>query len=287
MRATNFMMGWAAAAALAAMTGCGGAITYTIKGTPRAPELDGKVICEPKNEHGLTTIKVDLEHLAPPAPMRLAELAMGFMGFSEQLVQLAVDREAKAGRVVSCQKGCGACCRQIVPLSPPEAWLVADVVAGTAPARRAQVLAVFEQARAALDQSGLGDALRRPIESKEQSIGLALRYFELGVPCPFLRDESCSIYPFRPSMCREYLVTSAPQRCATLGRTTVDRIPVGVRLSEALSNLAAKLLGRDPEVVPLTMALDWARDHEEEGRRTWGARFLFESLVAELSPKRG
>jgi hypothetical protein len=61
------MMGWAAAAALAAMTGCGGAITFTIKGTPKAPELDGKVICDPKTEHGLTTIKFDLEHLAPPA----------------------------------------------------------------------------------------------------------------------------------------------------------------------------------------------------------------------------
>jgi hypothetical protein len=61
------MMGWAAAAALAALTGCGGAITFTIKGTPKAPELDGKVICDPKSEHGMTTIKVDFEHLAPPA----------------------------------------------------------------------------------------------------------------------------------------------------------------------------------------------------------------------------
>jgi Fe-S-cluster containining protein len=221
----------------------------------------------------------------PPAPMRLAELAMGFMGFSEQLVQLAVDREAKEGREVSCKKGCGACCRQVVPLSPPEAWLVADVVAGTAPARRAEVLAVFEQARAALSQSGFGEALRGPIRSKEEMVRLAVQYFGLGVPCPFLRDESCSIYPYRPSMCREYLVTSPPEQCATLGRTPVDRIPVGVRLSEALANLAGKLLGRDPEVVPLTLALDWAKDHEEEGRRTWDPRFLFESLVAELSPK--
>jgi hypothetical protein len=60
------MMGWAVAATLAALTGCGGAITYTIKGTPKSPELDGKVVCEPLKDNGMTTIKVSFEHLAPP-----------------------------------------------------------------------------------------------------------------------------------------------------------------------------------------------------------------------------
>src|SRR6185312_10282853 len=67
MRATNWMMGLAAAAALAATTGCGGAITYTIKGTPKAPELDGKVVRELLRDNGMSTIKINLEHLAPPA----------------------------------------------------------------------------------------------------------------------------------------------------------------------------------------------------------------------------
>ena len=66
MRATNWMMGWAAAAMLATLTGCGGAITFAIKGTPKSPELDGKVVCEPFNDHGMSTIKINLEHLAPP-----------------------------------------------------------------------------------------------------------------------------------------------------------------------------------------------------------------------------
>lgn len=66
MRATNWMMGWAAAATLCALTGCGGPITYAIKGTPKSPELDGKVVAEPLKDNGMTTIKVDLEHLAPP-----------------------------------------------------------------------------------------------------------------------------------------------------------------------------------------------------------------------------
>jgi len=220
----------------------------------------------------------------PKKPLRLAELAWNFMGISEKLTDVGVQREARKGLTVSCQKGCGACCRQLVPLSPPEAWLIADVTAGLPPSRRADVLAVFARAGEALDQSGLGAQLLARIETTAQMTDLAVAYFRLGVPCPFLRDESCSIYPYRPSICREYLVTSPPENCATLGRAPVARVPVHVRLSEALARLTGKLLGREAEVVPLTMALEWAEAHRDEGRRTWDARFLLESLVAELSP---
>lgn len=221
----------------------------------------------------------------PPQPLRLAELAWNVMGISEKLTGAAVEREAREGRAVSCQRGCGACCRQIVPLSPPEAWMIADVVAGLPPARRAAALAVFAQAGEALTRSGLRDRLLGRIETVDQMTHLAVAYFALGVPCPFLRDESCSIYPYRPSICREYLVTSPAANCGALGRAPIARIPVHVRLSEALARLAGKLLDREPEVVPLTMALDWAATHRDEGLRTWGARFLLEGLVAELSPR--
>src|SRR6516225_3692016 len=137
----------------------------------------------------------------PPRPLRLAELAWNVMSISERLTDVAVKREAREGRAVSCQKGCGACCRQLVPLSPPEAWMIADVVAGLPPARRAEVLAVFTQAGEALDRSGLGAELSKPYIPTDQMTALALGYFKLGVPCPFLRDESCSIYPYRPSIC--------------------------------------------------------------------------------------
>ncbi len=222
----------------------------------------------------------------PPRPLRLAELAWNFMGISDRMTEMAVKREARQGRAVSCKKGCGACCRQLVPLSPPEAWMIADLVGGLPEARRTDVLAAFTTADEALQRSGLKEQLVGRIESTDHMTALALAYFRLGVPCPFLRDESCSIYPYRPSICREYLVTSPAENCATLGRTPlapVARIPAAVRLSDALSRLTGTLLQREPEVVPLTLALEWAEEHRDDGQRTWGARFLIESLIGELS----
>src|SRR5215475_8624335 len=66
MRATNWMMGLAAVGMLSALAGCGGPITYSIKGTPKSPELDGKMVAEPIKDSAMTTIKINLEHLAPP-----------------------------------------------------------------------------------------------------------------------------------------------------------------------------------------------------------------------------
>jgi Fe-S-cluster containining protein len=221
----------------------------------------------------------------PPRPLRLAELAWNFLGISERMTDVAVRGAAREGRTVSCTKGCGACCRQLVPLSPPEAWLIADLVAGLPEEQRTRVRALFARAGEALEQADLTERLVGRIESPEHMTALALAYFTLGVPCPFLRDEACSIYPYRPSICREYLVSSPPANCATLGPAPVARLPIAVRLSEALSRLSATLLEREPEVVPLTLALEWAAQHVDDGRRTWDARFLIERLVAELSAK--
>jgi Fe-S-cluster containining protein len=222
----------------------------------------------------------------PPRQLRLPELALNFMGISNKLTDLAVDHEAREGRTVSCQKGCGACCRQLVPLSPPEAWMIADVVAGMPPARRAEVRATFAEAAAALERSGIKATLAARLETAEQMVSVAVQYFRLQVACPFLRDESCSIHPYRPSICREYMVTSPAENCAQLGLGPIARIPVSMRLSEALSKLTARLLEQEAEVIPLPLALEWADAHREEGARTWDARVLIEGLIAELSPGR-
>jgi Fe-S-cluster containining protein len=224
----------------------------------------------------------------PPRPLRLSELAWNFMGISERLTDAAVRREAREGRTVSCKKGCVACCRQLVPLSPPEAWMIADLIAGLPQARRECVLAVFAHTDEVLQRSGLKAQLQGRIESPEHMTALVLAYFRLGVPCPFLLDESCSVYRYRPSICREYLVTSPAGNCSYLGLTPImpiARIQPAVRLSEALSRLTGKLLDCDPEVVPLSLALGWSEQHRDEGRLTWDPRFLIESLVAELSAK--
>src|SRR5438093_11654947 len=82
----------------------------------------------------------------PPTEMRLAELAWNAMALVEQMTALAVRSAVQSGRQVSCAKRCAACCRHLVSLSPPEAWLLADLVASLPRERRAGRLDRFQQA---------------------------------------------------------------------------------------------------------------------------------------------
>jgi len=218
----------------------------------------------------------------PDKPMRLAELAWNVMSFDERLIAMAVKTDLADGtKKISCTKGCGACCRQLVPLSPPEAWMIADVVRSMPPQRRDQVLDRFAAVHTALNASALANVELRDAESDVMNEA-SVQYFELGVACPFLEDEACSIHPQRPSVCREFLVTSPAADCAQLRTKKTRRIPTAMRMSEALARLTAKVLERDTmEIVPLHMALHFAEEHAADDKRTWPAPLLMQKFFEE------
>ena len=46
----------------------------------------------------------------------------------EEMLKLEEVHARETGRSISCQMGCAACCRMLVPLSPPEAFALQDYV---------------------------------------------------------------------------------------------------------------------------------------------------------------
>ena len=201
----------------------------------------------------------------PTGPVRLVGFAFNLLGLSSAAADMAQRQIEKLGRKVSCRKGCGACCRQIVPLSPLEATMVSEMVGSLAGPERGHVTARFADIEARLKETGLWDKLWRrigdpfPTEAETRAIGR--EYFELGLPCPFLEDESCSIHEVRPSACREYLVTTPSENCADPFNRPIEKVNVSLRLSETFARLFAALLKETPRIVPLTLSLAWARQN--------------------------
>jgi Fe-S-cluster containining protein len=217
--------------------------------------------------------------VALPPTLRLAELAWNALALDERIVAIAIRADTALGNVVACTKGCGACCRQAVPLSPPEAWMLADLVRSFPVPRQTEVLRRFAEVKSALGAARFDERSLPAGASKEQVAMLALDYFDLGLPCPFLEDEACSIHPNRPSICREYLVTTPAALCAYLRKPGQRAVPVPARLSECLAILSAEVLGQDVQVIPHVRALDWAAQHAEDGKRRFETRPMFERLI--------
>ena len=179
----------------------------------------------------------------------------------------AVVAAAEAGQAISCRKGCGACCRQLVPVSRSEGERLLGVIEGLPADRRAHLAERFAAAEAAIVAGGLAERGERTDRD------LSAAYFALGVPCPFLEDESCSIHPERPLVCREYLVTSPAELCAGPRQEGVTPVPV------PKVSLAARGLQEDgDDWFPLALLMRWARTRPRGGvKRTgpeWVQRFL-------------
>lgn len=219
----------------------------------------------------------------PPRPMRLAELAHGFLDLSSRLIDIEAKHSERQGRAISCKKGCGACCRQLVPLSPPEAWLISELVSSFPSAKQAEVRQAFAKTLNAIAESNMSSVFDGGDLRAEDVMPTAVAYFHLGIPCPFLVDESCSIHPQRPSICREYLVTSPAENCMVIGLAPIERVPIHARISQALASVTARLLEKKVELVPLPLALHWAQENRDDGARTFDSRTMLTALAEELA----
>jgi Fe-S-cluster containining protein len=154
-----------------------------------------------------------------------------------------------------------------VPVSRTEGERLLRLVEAMPAERRALLAARFAAAEEAIEAAGLG-------ERKERSDrDLSTAYFALRIPCPFLEEESCSIHPERPLVCREYLVTSPAELCA--GPDQAGVAPVAVpKVSMATRGLQDEM----DDWFPLAMLMAWARTRPRKvQKRTgpeWMQRFL-------------
>lgn len=214
----------------------------------------------------------------PQGPTSVRDMLPLAQSFSDAVVNAVVKTNEENGQKISCTKGCGACCRQLVPVTETEARHVRTVVEHLPEPRRTTVRARFADARQHLEKSGVWNKLLHPeaipLNTKQ---AFALQYFFQGIPCPFLEDESCSIYADRPLVCREYLVTSAVEHCARPTAETIRAVKMPVKIWTALARLDASSStpGKLPWV-PLIVAPEWAEAHPDEASPRPGHELLQE-----------
>lgn len=194
----------------------------------------------------------------PTGPVAAADAVPALQGLVN-----AVVTAAEAGKAISCRKGCGACCRQLVPISRTEAERLMVTVASLPAERRTALEARFAAAGAAL---AAADLKERKGRSDRQ---LSTAYFALGIPCPFLEEESCSIHPDRPLVCREYLVTSPAELCAGPAQEGVTPVPV-----PKVSLAARGLQDEREDWFPLALLMDWAKTRPKAGARRTGPEWI-------------
>lgn len=209
--------------------------------------------------------KLQLKLVVPTGEIPPEALLPSLQQLSDRVVNGVEDKVRRNGLEISCRKGCGACCRQPVPISRAEARLLAGVVEGMPEEAQAVMRERFDSALQRLRESGLEDrAMNYHRLSEDEIRSMTHDYFELGIPCPFLEDESCTIHPFRPLVCREYLVISSPDHCATLAEEHIRRLQFPVSIASAFAGMDGVSAPGENIYLPLILALQWSTAHAGE-----------------------
>ena len=186
----------------------------------------------------------------PASPVEVAAVVPALRALDDSLIAEAVTAVENEGGRISCRLGCAACCYQLVPVTEMEAQFLTKAVDTLPPDQRHAVRARATEAVRTLEAAGLlAEVGRIDTLSQTDVDSMAIRYFRIQVPCPVLDGTSCLIYEQRPLACREYLVTSARERCDRFGEETVERVPLPFSLFSHLTQN-----GR-PASEPLVLAL--------------------------------
>lgn len=215
----------------------------------------------------------------------LSTLVPDAFKLADRIARDGTRREAKLGSKVSCAKGCAACCRWLVCVSIPEALYIHERLRGCESRRRDDIFQRFRRIKETLEKNGLAEALARDLTRGHGDVTLdhrlhvlSRRYHPLQIPCPFLEEEACSIYPWRPTTCRQYYVTSPANWCIDPFRKNVRRLSLAHSVPDLLAEIAADLLEEPWRLIALPLVLDWASGHD----RLVGLRWPSQPLLARL-----
>lgn len=222
----------------------------------------------------------------PTGPVRPDELLPFLYSADNAVIGAAIAQVERQGKRISCAKGCSACCRaQPVPVTPAEAHALAQLVAALPEPKRTEIRARFADRVALLKAAGLFELFVREVDlvDREQARAAATEYFRLGIVCPFLEEDACSIHPSRPFVCRQYLVTSPAELCANPLDNPVEVLPVPIGAAGAMLKAAEPVAGRAQLTIPLVLALEYDQRHHSELQRTGDAEGLLRRWFAALA----
>ena len=200
---------------------------------------------------------------------RNAEMALEVtrqaMQWADQLIE-GFESVNPLPQPVACQPGCSYCCYNLVEVTPPEVFLITQVISRYFPPAK------LEQVK----ERTLRMAALKVGKSKEELA--AARHDQ---PCPLLEEDRCLIYPLRPLMCRAmHSLNREPCRTSLAARDLsgeecyLHRYVFPMSVSAGLSE-GFRSLGCQMQVLDLTRALGqvllepWLVDHWLKGEEVF------------------
>lgn len=147
-----------------------------------------------------------------PNPLKLCKwYASEINTISDQIDLL----EKKHNCTCTCSKGCSACCQQLIVITNLEYRIIEFAVNNLPLDERIRMKETVIKQCDFLTQHGYSSkTFSSCFISAEKNLVLQQEFFSFNLPCPLLnKDNSCSIYTYRPTLCWSYRNYGEPDQC--------------------------------------------------------------------------
>lgn len=222
---------------------------------------------------------VELNLTLPADEVKPSRMLPVLQKITNQFVDTAVEVFVGENEEISCKAGCGACCRQPVPLAEIEVYQIAQLVENMPEMRRTKIKQKFADACEKLAKINWFERLENIFDSdssgkSDEIQKLALEYFAQNIACPFLEEESCSIHQDRPLSCREFLVTSPAENCQNPSPENIKHVDLKFKVSNIVRRLWKTQNLPNKDVVTMIYALEWAEKYSDEFDKKRGDEWI-------------
>ena len=208
--------------------------------------------------------------------IRLSDIVPLAHAISSKISRSSISRLKDKGTPLSCHEGCSTCCSFLVPLAIPEVHFLHELVSEMPQERQQTILKVC-----------LGSTkriLKHYNTPPASDIGsdvniLSDWYHRLDLPCPFLSENKCTIYKYRPLACREHITTSPPAYCQYSNPNQPDIVLPSVSILEALGKLASEMFHSKIDAIILPVSFIEVETHLLNSQEVWNSVSLVKRFV--------
>lgn len=156
-----------------------------------------------------------------------ASQAAGLVGLAvdrfNQRIALLKGHAFRAGYQITCGRKCSACCSEPALATKQEVQVLAEAFQTLPAGDKERILSDLRQWLDKFDAAGLGNV---------DPVGL-FAYRAARLPCPFLKDQECSVYESRPLCCRGHFAVGPRENCEDDKlRPDQDFLEVGAVMAE-------------------------------------------------------
>lgn len=214
-------------------------------------------------------------------PVRIRDIIPLAQALCDKIISTTLASAKNLGLHIPCKKGCCLCCKNLVPLSSPEAlWLNEEINRMSAHEQKVLHRSI-EFARRKLLATKPPD-----FSEKTSKRDISNWYAGLNLTCPFLVENICDIYKSRPLACREHIVAGA-RRCNESSNQNTQILKPPVSVLEAVAQLYAEFEEDPTGAIMLPIVVEWAESVKNTEPKTYYMSHLLGRLVDILEHQAG